>query len=105
MAPTVVFGVRAQIRQAIGLPEGCGALHAAKLMSDPNNQLLPEGAAAPVSRQSRIRGPCLKRDGTLANARILCVRRFPVEGCTRGRGGLRVKSGVHAQRRNIHFFF
>ena len=32
---------------------------AAKLASDPNNQLPPEGAAAPAIRQSRSRGPCL----------------------------------------------
>ena len=44
MAPTLVFGVRAQICEAFGLPEGRRASHAAKLVSDPNNQLPPEGA-------------------------------------------------------------
>ena len=45
MAPTLVFGVRAQIRQAFGLPRRGAMLRiAAKLVSDPNNQLPPEGA-------------------------------------------------------------
>ena len=44
MAPTLVFGVRAQIRQAFGLPRRDAVLRiAAKLVSDPNNQLPPRG--------------------------------------------------------------
>ena len=47
MASTLVIGVRVQICQAFGLPEGRRASHAAKLASDPNNQLPPEGANFP----------------------------------------------------------
>ena len=47
MAPTLVIGVKLQIYQASGLPEGRRASHAAKLASDPNNQLPPEGANFP----------------------------------------------------------
>ncbi len=47
MTPTLVIGVRVQICQAFGLPEGDRAAHAAKLASDPNNQLPPEGANFP----------------------------------------------------------
>ncbi len=68
IAPTLVFGVRAQIRQASGLPKGAVLRTAAKLVSDPNNQLPPEGAAAPAARQSRFRGPCLK--GAMMPARL-----------------------------------
>jgi aspartyl protease family protein len=70
MAPTTVFGVRAQIFRVFDSPCGCDAPIAEKLVSDPNNSnnWPPEGAAAPAARQSRFRGPCWVGEGSLTNA-------------------------------------
>ena len=46
--------------------QGYGACAIAKLVSDPNNHLPPEGAVAPAARRSRFRDPCLNGDDPAA---------------------------------------
>ena len=62
LPPAPVFGVRAQIRRAVGSPKGAAQSAAAKLVSDPNNR---EGSQQPYLALSLKRGRASVRFGPL----------------------------------------
>ena len=55
--PRWFLGSEPKFAKPLACSKGAVPSTAAKLVSDPNNQLPPEGAAAPAGRQSRTRGP------------------------------------------------
>ena len=58
MPPRWFLGSEPKFARPLAYPQGAVPGTAAKLVSDPNNQLPPEGAAAPAAGRSPFRGPC-----------------------------------------------
>ncbi len=58
--PRWFLGSEPKFANPSAYPTGAALRDAAKLVSDPNNQMPPEGAAAPAAWQSQFRGPDLK---------------------------------------------
>ncbi len=60
LPPLRFLGSEPKFTEPSARPQGAVLCTAVKLVSDPNNLLPPEGAAAPAARLSRFRGPCLQ---------------------------------------------
>ena len=62
VAPTLFLGSEPKFAETVSRTTVAMQRIAAKLVSDPNNSLPPEGAAAPAAWQSQFRGPGLVGD-------------------------------------------
>jgi hypothetical protein len=63
LPPRWFLGSEPKFTKTSACPAGAVLCTAVKLVSDPNNQLPPKGAAAPAVWQSQSRGPCWLEEG------------------------------------------
>ena len=90
--PRWFLGSESKFAKPLACPKGAMLCIAAKLASDPNNQLPPEGAAAPAVWQSQSRGPCLQGMSTTRFYAWRVLLLLPLgEGWGEGQPGLNTR--------------